>query len=184
MWRACGWQPPFLGCSARGSVRWRKKWNMWMCVCVCLCVRIFFFSSQCASTARFLLCQSVATTEHHGLAQPSISRLPWLSAYRHTRTNTHTWHDTHTRTQTTDILQFRQKSKDTRYVIKRLQLLCAWAQSTNNFSPKIQHAQSCRLVCHFLNFCACHTLLLSIWRTSILSAQDQGYKLGSHAYDT
>lgn len=121
MWRACGHQPPILGCSARGSVlRGEKKNEICACssVCVCGCV------AQSTSSARFPLCQSVAAMEHPGLAQPSISRLPWLSAYRHTHTDTHTnlWQPS-----------VQRKTKATRDFIKRLQLLCMWAWRKKDF---------------------------------------------------
>ncbi len=81
--------PPILGCSARGLML-REKYEI--CVCslgVCVCV------AQSTFSARFPLCQSVAAMEDPGLAQPSISRLPWLSAsthiHRHTHTHTHSW---------------------------------------------------------------------------------------------
>lgn len=124
---------------------------------------------QSTLTARFPLCQSVAAMEHPGLARPSISRLPWLSAF--TDTHTHTLASTLARS----LMSLHkpltalssEKTKATRYFIKRLQLLCMWAQNKNRiffFSPKIQRSQQVMLILHFLNFSACHTQLIAIWR--------------------
>lgn len=86
MWRACcdnplSWiQCPRLGVGAK------KKKKKKRCVRVCLFAYVCDF--PCISIARLLLCQSVATVEHPGIAQASISRLPWMNAYRHTEIHT------------------------------------------------------------------------------------------------
>ena len=98
--------------------------NMFCTVCV--------FRST--SSARFPLCQSVAAMEHPGLAQPSISRLPWLSA--HARANT----------------LRSEKTKATRYFIKRLQLLFMWARSKKDFLSQDSTQKTGRAASSFSQF--------------------------------
>lgn len=140
------------------GVQEEKKWNMCVYVrAVLVCVCVF----QISSSASFLLCQSVAAMEHPGLAQPSISRLPWLSAYR----QTHTTAATHELTQTSDKPQFREKPRPPATLLKGYSCCVRGHGARKIFSPKIQHRQQVVLLRHFLSFSACHTLLTAIWRT-------------------
>lgn len=125
---------------------------MRMCMC-CVCV------VWSTSAARFPLCQSVAAMEHPGLAQPSIRRLLWLSAYRHT----------HTRSVMSShkppITLGSEETKATHDFIKGYSCCVRGHRAKRIFSPKIQHRQQVMLLRHFLSFSACHTLLTAIWRT-------------------
>lgn len=126
---------PVLGCSAHSLVlRWGEKKKK--CVYVCsVCV------FQSTLTARFPLCQSVAAMEHPGLARPSISRLPWLSAFRHTHIHRGSLMSLHKPLTTLGS----EKTKATRYFIKRLQLLCTWAQNKKDSLPRFNtDNRSCR----------------------------------------
>lgn len=79
-------QPPILDSMPQTWCGGKKKKKKKRCVRVCLFAYVCDF--PCISIARLLLCQSVATVEHPGIAQASISRLPWMNAYRHTEIHT------------------------------------------------------------------------------------------------
>lgn len=133
------------------GVEEKKKLNMCKYV-LYVCVREF----RSTSSARFPLCQSVAAMEHPGLAQPSISRLPWLSASRHTHTQTHTnlWQPS-----------VQRKPRPPATLLKGYSCCLRGHGAKKIFSPKTQHRQQVVLLRHFLSFAACHTLLIAIWRT-------------------
>lgn len=95
------------------------------------------------SSARFPLCQSVATMEHPGLAQPSISRLPWL-----TRERTHS---------------VQRKPRPPATLLKGYSCCLRGHRAKKIFFPKIQHRKQVVLLRHFLSFTACHTQLIAIW---------------------
>lgn len=162
MRRACGWQPPSWDVLPLVWCSWKKK----MCVCICrVCpVRVCVYAHTCTcvfqstSSASFLLCQSVAAMEHPGLAQPSITCPPWLSAYRHT--HIHSW--VHTNLWQTSV---HRKPRPPATLLKGYSCCVRGRGAKKIFSPKIQHRQQVVLLRHFLSFSACHTLLIAIWRT-------------------